>query len=39
MEFSIIELLEELKADDSWLNDEALRTELCNKMIYFIIEN
>lgn len=38
-EFSILELLEELKNDESWCNDTNKREALVNKLIYFIIEN
>lgn len=38
-EFGILELLEELRFDSSWLEDESTRNALCDKMVYFIIEN
>ena len=35
----ILELLEEMKADASWCDDEAKRAALVNRLIFFIIEN
>ena len=38
-EFNILDLLEQMKNDESWCPDAAKRAALVNKMIYFIIEN
>ena len=39
MDYSIIEILRELKEDPSWCEDADLRNALVAKMTYFIIEN
>jgi len=36
---NILELLEQMKSDESWCEDAATRAALVNRMIFFIIEN
>jgi len=36
---TVLELLEQMKEDESWCEDDVKRTGLVNRMIFFIIEN
>jgi hypothetical protein len=38
-EINILELLEQMKNDESWCPDANTRAALVNRMIFFIIEN
>lgn len=37
-EYSVIQLLEELKNDASWCENESLRKSSVDKFVYFLIE-
>ena len=37
-EYNMLDLFEELKADPSWCEDEKLRKESVDRLVYFIIE-